>query len=170
MEELNIVFLDVDGVLTSFRTRIGLGSISGNMKVWDPVACGFLNRLCYKSNTRIVICSDWRRGRTRKHFEELLYYNGIDPNWLYPGEAWKTEVTYQVRGEEVDLWLKQNPEWDNWVVIDDDNHYFSHQQSHVVATEGLEGMTSKDYKRTCRILNVDLYSLWNRNLIGNEDE
>jgi|AntRauTorcE11897_2_1112592.scaffolds.fasta_scaffold00228_41 hypothetical protein len=164
METLKILFLDVDGVLTSFRTRCGLGAISGNMKKWDPVACGFLNRLHNVGGVEFVISSDWRRGRTRKHWEELLYYNGINPEALFKGEAWKTAVTYQVRGEEVDLWLKQNPVWDEYVIVDDDSSFYDHQQKHFVKTDGMEGLTSKDFRKICNVLNIDLYSLWNRKL------
>lgn len=158
----NILFLDIDGVLTSHRTRIGLGGITGTMKVWDPVACGFINRLCNKSPTKIVISSSWRLFKTRRHFSDLLFYNNIDPHHLYDGDAWKTERCGSVRGDEIDLWLKQNPEWDNYVILDDDSDMLDHQREHFVHTLPLDGMMREHYEKTCKILEVNHFDLMKR--------
>lgn len=123
------------------------------------MACAFLNRLFTKEGVRLVISSQWRVGRTRKNWEDLLLFNGINPEALYFGDAWKTHVTHQIRGEEIDLWLHENKEWDNYVIVDDTFEFFKHQEKHCVITEGLEGLQSKDFKKICDILEISLLSL-----------
>ena len=56
----NIIFLDIDGVINSRRTLISGGNFPhdfSNMELFDNTAIKMIQKLCEKTNSKIVISS-----------------------------------------------------------------------------------------------------------------
>lgn len=68
---MNILFLDIDGVLCAFRSHLGHFKYGGLMEDFDPMSCNMINMLCYKFNFKIVISSTWRYCEKEKLFTKL---------------------------------------------------------------------------------------------------
>lgn len=108
---MKIIFLDIDGVLASYL----------KMKWIDPYGPAFidysvstLNKLIEKTNSDICIHSSWRVGRTIEDLQELLTARGVKCNVVG-----KTE-RFGDRGEEILKWLDENPQYTDYIIIDDE--------------------------------------------------
>lgn len=117
----NIIFLDIDGVVCTNRSRF----IYGRMSALDEIPCRFLLRLCEKLNCKIVIHSSWRfhRNGINLFLEEV---NSTLPELLeYIMDGHKkraTNPTIYDRLESIDDWLEKYNEEEqvaNFVIIDD---------------------------------------------------
>jgi hypothetical protein len=98
-----IIFLDVDGVLTSMRCN--------GYYDFDLWAVHYFRWACEESGARIVMSTAWRvfpqaRGWFTKVFGEYLH------------EDWRTGEDAN-RGLEIDEWLSRHPEVTNHVIVDD---------------------------------------------------
>ena len=51
------------------------------------------------------------------------------------------------------MWLDEHPEATNYVIIDDDNDVLDEQDSHLVQTSWLTGITDYDVEKAIKILN-----------------
>lgn len=119
---MNVIFLDIDGVLTSARTCIAY-----NEKVlrrFDPIAVKLLATICKQSDMKICISSTWRIERpNREDFIIEFGFNGGLPliKYLVKGESWRTPILPSGnREEEINQWLADHPEANIRVAIDDD--------------------------------------------------
>lgn len=65
---MNLVFLDIDGVLNNLGSAMGLGSTS---RYFDPVSVALVDRLCREGHAQIVVSSSWRNGDTDRLMENL---------------------------------------------------------------------------------------------------
>lgn len=102
---MNIIFLDIDGVITSART--------GWMN-WDIYAVTFLKWICEKANIQIVISSSWRHNHNKQFFVDI-FGNIIHKDWKIP-----TFIS-AIRGKEIQQWLDNHPEVQTYLIIDDDS-------------------------------------------------
>ena len=59
---------------------------------------------------------------------------------------------YIHRGDEIQEWL-DNHEVESYVILDDINNMLESQQSHLVLTDEIDGLTEKDVEKAIRILN-----------------
>jgi hypothetical protein len=115
---MKVIFLDIDGVLNSSRTVIAYLSYD----VLDPIAVGLLYQLCYVTDAKIVISSTLRLHHDIPYFNEMLQKQfhwegspviGVTPNLDGTG--------YGHRGSEIQEYLNQHPEIEQYVIFDDDN-------------------------------------------------
>ena len=158
---MNILFLDVDGVLNSERSFLA-GAARGKQyeldnphdPYWlkittctiDPVACDIVNRVCQKCDVKIVVSSTHR-----KHFpdnEQKLslmkdYFAtlGIDPELII---GW-TESLHTIRGIEIKEWLDRHPDVINYVILDDSSDMMPEQMEFFVRCDGKVGVSSENY-------------------------
>lgn len=103
---MKILFLDVDGVLNTYRTKERVGSWRG----LDPVLVSrLINWLVENSEVKVVLSSTWR---TTENLTEALRSAGV--SWI--GE---TPLVGLRRGQEIDLWLKHNPGVTHFAILDD---------------------------------------------------
>lgn len=110
---LRVLFLDIDGVINSHRTLVGLGKIphpshkkdpvSGKPKIeivskesFDPVGIELINKLCRATNSHIVLSSSWRIGLTAKLVQDMLMDIGIDKEYVIG----RTHSDNVVRGQQ----------------------------------------------------------------------
>jgi hypothetical protein len=76
MQNPNILFLDIDGVLISSRSRLA----KADYPAFDPVSCGLVEKVSRHCGAKLVICSAWRENRSRGDFEAILSSIGISPD------------------------------------------------------------------------------------------
>ena len=166
---MNILFLDVDGVLNSERSFL-----AGNHRIkqyeienpddpyWqkitmctiDPVAVEIVNRICDKCNVSIVISSTHR-----KHFPDtdnklILMKNyfealGIKREYVV---GW-TESLNAIRGIEIKEWLDRHENVMNYVILDDSSDMMPEQMPFFVRCDGLVGVSSGNYFQMMKLFN-----------------
>lgn len=122
-----VIFLDIDGVLTSARCN--------GFHDFDLWAVTFIRWACAKGNAKIVISSTWRSNKDAqavftKTFGEYLHND------------WKTCYKGQ-RQDEIDDWLSKHPEVSNFIVIDDDIGDLKRHETKLIRTSSLDGMLTE---------------------------
>lgn len=117
-----IIFLDFDGVLNSARylqenPRAGLRYMKQDL-VLDPVATARLSDLVAKSKSKVVISSDWRKGRSLSFMRGRLARAG-----LHDARKCVIDMTpdhgSRPRGNEIWEWMLLHGGGLPFVVLDD---------------------------------------------------
>lgn len=140
---MKIIFLDIDGVLTSART--------GWMN-WDIYATTFLKWVCVKADVKIVISSTWRCNRNRQFFVDIFGEEVIHEDWKTPWNLMNLEI--RCRGHEIQLWLNQHPEIDKYLIIDDDSDMLEEQLSNLLLTNTYNGIQFEDMEKIRIFFNL----------------
>lgn len=136
---MKILFLDIDGVLNSRKSYIGMTPI--DIESWN-----MLKKVLEKTDTKIVLSSTWRKGERDKN-EYLVKLEEIGL-FDYTHEDWRTitnlpqisDFIYPSRGDEIQEWLDRHSEVDNYAIIDDDTDMRENQIPHFVQTDFDSGM------------------------------
>ena len=157
---MKAIFLDIDGVLNSekfWKTEaqhvrkkkaIAEGrshdeaSAIANI---DPECVARILKIVKETGAEIVVSSTW------KYDDNLNYklrFMGISNT--YGITPWSRN---RHRGSEIKEWLDEHPEVINYVIIDDDNDMLDEQESHLVQTSWLTGITDYDVEKAINILN-----------------
>ena len=151
---MNVIFLDVDGVLNNQRHILALYELLGDktfrrfrkfygQTILDYKCCDLVRKLAEKKDAKIVLSSSWRLSdkHTKIVEDELdteIY--GITPH------------LGTQRGYEIKQYLKQHNEVNNYVIIDDDSDMLEEQMSHLCLVNREVGFTRKDYRKCMEIL------------------
>ena len=150
---MRVIFLDIDGVLNSHRTAAAYREPL--MRKLDPVSVKLLHRIVSKADAKLVISSTWR----------------LDPDWLtlvwgclreagWPcdygdcpiiGRTAKYLGIRKVRGDEIDMWLKENPEYDDYLIFDDDSDMLPHQKDRFIHCDGKIGISWDNWSQVRKI-------------------
>ena len=155
---LKIVFLDIDGVLNHQDSK---EFFEGYVGIED-VKVLLLKQVVDATAAKIVLSSTWRLGINKEghrlanhaiYMQEKFGKYGLEIYDVTP------EITkYRCyRGEEIHTWLKDHPEVEQWVVLDDE--WFADFReydipSHLVETSFYHGgMNEKHVELAIRILN-----------------
>jgi len=129
---MNIVFLDIDGVLASWL-KMGKPRDEFGHK-FEPEAIRALNRITKHIDGKIVITSTWRQTRTLETFQKYFKERGIE------GEViGMTEDLDTGRADEIQKWIDENSV-NYFIIIDDD-------------TRGIE----EHFKENMNVLRTNLY-------------
>lgn len=182
MESRNIVFLDVDGVLTTSRCLLDDyeeddDSLCFSWNVFPPfnqlngsrgerfvplekVMIQNLKYLIETTSSKIVISSTWRENDDMKSYLiRALESQGIASDTVIGQTPFLGCL--EGRGAEIRLWLNEN-QWSNFVILDDDHmtSFTQHQlQHHVIQTiirhedRSLEGLTLQKCHEAISILS-----------------
>lgn len=155
---INIVFLDIDGVLNSEQFYKETDSF-----VWDmfnPSSVKLLNKLTDAADAKIIISSDWRKNHTLPELQKIFKDNEIKAEIIGITPKLKCKSTFVSipRGLEIKeklLWLiSDNPDESiNYVIIDDDDFgILLSQRNHFVQTDLQYGFSMIDFEKSCNIL------------------
>jgi hypothetical protein len=83
---VNILFLDIDGVLNSLSSCVAIGlshpSKDPKQANLDPVAVGLLKEICKECDLSIYVHSTWCMGRDTAWFKDLFSFYGFTPTIL----------------------------------------------------------------------------------------
>lgn len=151
---MKVIFLDIDGVLNFYGS--------------DFLDKNCLNNLKYivnETNAKIVIISTWRvclddnylKKYVTKANSELLKYRELFENTFTDNLKW-IDIAPDLaerRSEEVTLWLKDHPETENFVIIDDFNCEYdkNYPENWIRPSYYLKGLTKELAKKSIKILN-----------------
>ena len=100
-----IVFLDIDGILTTVNSTYDENGI-----VFTPSAVYWLNELFVAVDCEVVVSSTWRESYSLRELREELSCLKV--------EIRSTTPVIGHRGVEITTWLKDN-DCENYIVIDD---------------------------------------------------
>lgn len=151
----NIIFLDIDGVLTSHRIYEGMDEKAGFSGVWrqfDPVAVNFLNRLSREHSCELVLSSTWRRrsfGDINVSLPFILAGGGLR---IPPADVWVTDyLPLRKRSSEIADWIDENG-LDNFIIFDDDLDAGYGFEDNFVHTDGRNGLLHQHMVRANEIV------------------
>ena len=110
---MKVVFLDIDGVLSFDAVTIDIPSLKR------------LKRILDETGAKVVLSSAWRIFPDgRDQVKEALKSIGHDMLDCTPEDG-------PTRGAEINQWLREHPEVENFVIIDDD--YFDMKDDPILA-------------------------------------
>lgn len=140
---MNIIFLDIDGVLTTRETDFH----------FKKECIDNLLLIIKETRAKIVICSSWKEetlNKTLKLLPEQVREHVLDQTPSIPGKS---------KGEEVQLFLHKNPnlQWfteDEYIILDDEpEQYLPFQRGlHLVTTDIKTGLSEENTKIAIRML------------------
>lgn len=144
-----VVFLDMDGVISTPRARMAQAHRKRNEDRWiDEVGVRHLNRICQAGEAQIVVSSTWRLGRTRLQFAALLRRHHFLGS-LH--EDWRTvELKGRPRGEEVREWVARHPEVTRYIILDDDADFDPDQP--LILTDSVDGLLYRHVEAAMKAL------------------
>ncbi len=162
---LNVVFLDIDGVLNSNFWFENNEIELSNGTLIDIEKVKLLSFLIKKTNAKIILHSGWRfwfdcnlkplRVEAEKLVDMLksegIKIDGVTPD-LTTEEIRKTKKFSLVKAEEILLWLSEHENVQNWVVIDDLDLNNKEIEKLQIKTDPTLGLTTDDIKKAERIL------------------
>lgn len=150
---MKIIFLDFDGVITI-------------PPKWhfDNAKIKYIKKIVDETNAKIVVSSSWRRKTIDETIEKIKKWNYKYTksklfdwfiNNLYDVTPWISDNKYSGtgRGGEIQTWLDNHPNVDNYVIIDDDSDMLDSQLYHFVETNYEDGITEVEAHRAIKILN-----------------
>jgi hypothetical protein len=149
---MKVIYLDIDGVLCSARTNLGLDFAVSSWQDWDPVGTEALIKVCEFSGAQIVISSSWRLGIQHYGPNSDGSYSALAQNLknynleMYLHKDWKTKdyvSRAECRGEEIKEHAERNNVID-YVILDNDSDMIEGQR--LIKTSGAEGMTYGNIK------------------------
>lgn len=161
---MNVIFLDIDGVLNSdFWTANNQKEISDGTLI-DYEKIKLLSKLVNESSAQVILHSGWKYwfdgelNPLRKESERLknmlidcgISINGITPD-LATEEIKRTKKFSLVKADEILQWLSEHPNA-NWVVIDDLDLHNDEIRKHQVRTDSSVGLTEKDIEMAIKVL------------------
>jgi len=126
-----IIFLDIDGVLVTRRSIME----KKHHEAFDPICISNLNKIILNTECKIVISSTWRFLYTIDDLKIIFKNVGIINTII--GTTGKDG---NIRGDEIQLWLLQNPT-NRFCIIDDDSDMGNLMDKLVLTTfdKGIEG-------------------------------
>ena len=142
---MNVIFLDIDGVLVTWNT-VGVLDKETRSCALQETCVHMLNKLARITESKIVLSSTWRFhdwDRNMEHFKKFKMdplpfdKTGMDPSGI--------------RGKEIKKWLDEHPEVKNFVILDDDSD-MEELMDHLVHTNMETGLTSDHCDKALEIL------------------
>ena len=131
---MDILFLDIDGVLNSEQSAARFHSY---MKL-DPRCIGLLNDVMEQTKAMIVVSSTWRVNfcPTVEAMRNVLVKNGFThPHRII--DLTPVVSMARNRGQEIEKWLKDNcdKQIERFVIVDDDVFDLIRYKDHIVKTD-----------------------------------
>lgn len=150
---MNILFLDIDGVLNSKGSLIGIGPSIPEKDplrvIFDPVAMGLLREMCKECEMKIYIHSTWAGGQQdRTWFRSVFSRYGISAEVL--DKVHRIEERNQRIQAAIDHYKP-----DRLIILDDDPvcQEFGSDFIHV---DNNNGLSWSHYARALRMFNKDI--------------
>lgn len=163
---MRVVFLDIDGVLNSEAYLLKIDGQHRALGHTDPTrsksetcvcyrlerqidddAVARLNRVVAATDAKVVISSSWRKLLEPTELLAILARHGFVGEIIGEtprGDEEELRATYEYpkhhyRGYEIDYWLRQHPEVDRYVILDDGSDMEMHTHR-LVQTDAQEGL------------------------------
>ena len=114
---MKIIFLDIDGVLNTFRDKELINNIFEKKKLERLI------KLSNETHSKIIITSD-----RRIHFDERLLIDEAFDRYNALIDYLSYKVLYRNRSDEIIYYLNHNQNITNYVILDDNDLGFSQNQ------------------------------------------
>ncbi len=138
---MKLLFLDIDGVLTSDKTQVN----TALLYPFSPTCVEILNTILRTYQVKIVLTSSWRTVFDAEKQNQIFKENGV----IQMPYGQTKDLGYDKRAEEIKAYLK-NRKVNRFVILDDmkiegfDNHF--------VRTNPSIGLTQNDLEKVNTIL------------------
>ena len=154
---MKVIFLDFDGVITvPPKWHLSTNKIK------------YIKRIVDKTGAKIVVSSSWRMRSVEETINNMIGQPKRCPynkmlNWfienLYDVTPWISDKKYDGtgRGGEIQTWLDNHPDVENYVIIDDDGDMLDSQLYHFVQTNYEDGITELETIRAIKVLNRNFF-------------
>lgn len=173
---MNVVFLDIDGVLnssqlfkrlsntepteeeTALATEIANKYYHGypvdmlvhDLRSIDPICVGYLNQIIEASAAIVILSSSWRYCHNIVGLQKLLEFRGFK-GMLVDITPVNVKGPERLRGYEIQAWLDLNRDVENIVILDDDTD-MAHLSSHLVRTDLAVGLTEENAHQAISVI------------------
>lgn len=149
-----VIFLDIDGVLWSYRFRDSSEYVNSLQN--DPVAMTLVSELATQTQSDIVISSSWRLvSADIVELKNTLRKSGADDKFLslVVGMTPILDIAQKCRGHEIAAWIEEHCT-KRYVIVDDfpQSEFLPNQRKHLVKTTMKEGFTQKHFQKAADIL------------------
>jgi hypothetical protein len=153
---MKVIFLDFDGVLNSWRwyKNLALAGRKPSMRPddqIDPKAVSVLNTIIEKTGAKVVVSSTWRIARSVEQLQEILTKYGFAGQVI--GKTPRLGGPRPQRGDEIQVWLDENPGVERFVIIDDDSDMV-HLMNRLVRTDMKKGLTKAHAEEVVKLLSL----------------
>lgn len=175
---MNVVFLDIDGVLNSEKLCRQLDAQHKELGHHEACECyrlehqidgecvSRLNRIVAETNSKIVISSSWRLLLEPAEIKRVLVEHGFVGEIIgetpdLPNERRETPFEERVgfesldaltRGDEIQAWLTRNPGVERFVILDDCTDLAPVKNRHV-HTDVEIGLTDEDVQLAINMMS-----------------
>ena len=160
-----VIFLDIDGVLNSNFWNADHQREISDGKYIDTEKVKLLSELVKKSGASIILHSGWRfwfdkdAQPTRLeavYLTSLLEKEGMTIEGMTPDlmteEIRKAKRFSAVKADEILAWLKDHPDTERWVVLDDLELHNSDVAKYQIMTDPEQGITEEDVEKALKML------------------
>jgi hydroxymethylpyrimidine pyrophosphatase-like HAD family hydrolase len=162
---MKVIFLDIDGVINSnFWLESHQQEISDGTLI-DKEKIELVAKIVHKTGAVLVMHSGWRFWfdndmkpirKEAQNLIDLLLDSGLSIYSMTPDltteEIRKTKMFSKVKASEIFLWLKQNPNIDKWIVLDDIDLHNDELGIRQIRTNPETGITEKDADKAIEML------------------
>jgi hypothetical protein len=115
----------------------------------EPRSSGYLtHHQC--QGVEIVISSTWRLHENLGDFKDVL-------GFPVKGKTGREVSVGSVRGKEIDRWLKDHPEVEQYCIVDDDSDMLEEQMPYFVKTNHKEGLQFDHMEKICKIFGMNVF-------------
>ena len=154
---MRVIFLDIDGVLNSeewdkYIQSFTYGARFNSCYLLSQEMILRLQNVVFQTNAEIVLTSSWRtneRAMDALRRQLSLYHLSIRDSTLYS--------TYNTRADDINEWLRNNPNVRSYAIVDDYDDGFSNDEvlvAHFVQTNYFQGLTSEEAEKIIEILSL----------------
>lgn len=145
---MNIVFLDIDGVLNRYCDK--------SYDDFYPELMALVNQLIHPE-VKFVLSSNWRYAHSLEEMREGLAEYGFKGDLIdmtpILDKGFRSQVS---RGQEIEMWLNSHKgEYDKYVILDDANLECPAVEDNWVRVHSMTGLTQDLIDRAKIILGVD---------------
>ena len=160
-----VIFLDIDGVLNSNFWNADHQREISDGKYIDTEKVKLLSKLVKKAKADIILHSGWRfwfgsdlkpMRQEAGYLADILEKEGMVVAGMTPDltteEIRKTKKFSKVKADEILMWLKNHPETERWVVIDDLELHNDEIAKKQVMTDPEQGLTEEDVEKALGFL------------------
>ena len=173
---MNIIFLDVDGVLNSLKylnyycELTNTKSYNGINYPFDPECLSNLKKIVEATQAKIVVTSTWRKkDSNRMKLLEVLKEYDLDKEVVGWTPVLGTSTVGPTRGHEIYAYLTTMLNWpQNFVILDDANIYMDDYLPHLIKINGYNGLTEENVKeaitKLCSVQEADYIMAKKNNL------
>lgn len=156
----NYTFLDFDGVLNHSKyydtDEFMLHDINYPNEQLSRNTIALLNKFLIKTNSVVVVTSDWRLGTSVEELQSILEKKGFTGRVVGKTKNLSHEFnTCMCRGKEIEQYINEH-HIESFVVFDDDTSDLEEVWNNLVIIDGDYGLTQESLDKATKILQNNL--------------